>query len=71
MAKLWKVKEGATAHLKERGYFNYETGIDGLIGIQCGDYRHCGYNYPHVGLDLINTEFQEIGISTDWLIPIE
>jgi hypothetical protein len=66
--KLWKIKDGATNHLRSLGYFNYDESIDGLVGVQCGDYRD--FDYSHIGLDLINTEFSEIGISTDWLIPL-
>ena len=70
MVKLWKVKDGATQHLVDKGYFHESGSIDGLIGIQTSDYTDVGFEYPHLGLDLINTDFSEVGISTDWLIPI-
>ena len=70
MSKIWKVKEGATKHLIELGYLHNDNNIDGLIGIQCGDYREQNIEYPHVGLDFINTDLPEIGVSIDWLIPV-
>lgn len=68
--KLWKINEGATEHLRSKGYWVGAGDIDGLIGIQVGDYSN-DKEYPHIGLSMINTVHDLVGVSLDWLTEFE
>lgn len=67
MTKLYRIKQGATEHLKSKGYYGggYPDTVDGLVGVKSGDYTSLS-EYPHYAIDVINCGF-EIGISEEYI----